>query len=302
MSDFKKLLVPLDGSRLAEAVLPIVEVVAERFDATVSFLHVLEERAPETVHGEPHLADTREARAYLARVAERYRRRGLKVEEHVHPNKERDVVGSIIGHGEEFGADMVILSTHGWGGMRDLLAGSIAQQVLRRGDLPVLLVKPTATGEAPPFKGRRLLVPLDGSATHDGVVLPVAEQVALGLGAEVRLLVAVPTRGTVPGDQAAIAVLTPNAMKEALEMETEEARRYLGGIVAELRARRIKAAAQVRRGDPATRVAEAAEDTHPDLIVMSTHGRAALDALWAASVGSRVLARIQQPLLLVRVP
>ncbi len=71
MRSFQKLLVPLDGSRLAEAVLPVAELLAERLKATVSLLHVLERGAPGTVHGERHLAGIEEANAYLAKVAER---------------------------------------------------------------------------------------------------------------------------------------------------------------------------------------------------------------------------------------
>lgn len=301
MKSFEKLLVPLDGSRLAEAVLPVVEMMAERLNATVSLLHVLEQGVPETVHGERHLASAQEADAYLKRVAERCGCRGIRVELHVHPNKERDVVDSIISHAREFGADLIILSTHGWGGMRDLLVGSIAQQVLRRGGLPVLLVKPTAQGNPPAFEGRRLLVPLDRTEAHDGAVLPVVEGVAAALGAEVRLLVAVPTLGTVPGDQAAVALLTPSAMAETLEMETEESRSYLHRISTALQEGGLSVTSEVRRGDPATLVAETAERTSPDLIIMATHGRAGMEALWSASIGSKVLGRIHQPLLLVRV-
>lgn len=301
MEGFRKLLVPLDGSRLAEAVLPPALLLAERFGATVALLHVLERGAPETVHGEPHLANAREAERYLQKVARRVGDRGVAVERHVHPNEEQDVVGSIIGHAQEFDVDLIVLSTHGRGGMRDLLAGTIAQQVLNRGALPVLLVKPTAQGEPPPFEGRRMLVPLDGTPTHDGAVLPVVERVAEALGSSLHLLMVVPTLHTLPGDQAAVALLTPTAMTAALEMEQEEARSYLEGAVRRFQTVGISVMAEVRRGDPATVVPEAAKVVDADLIVMSTHGRVGLGAFWSGSIGSRILSRIQQPLLLVRV-
>ncbi len=302
MKSMQKLLVPLDGSRLAEAVLPAAHRLAERFGATVSLLHVLEQGAPETVHGERHLADVREAEAYLQKVAEQCRCEGIAVEIHVHPNEERDVVASIIGHAREFGADLILLATHGWGGMRDLLVGSIAQQVLRRGSLPVLLVKPTAAGEAPPFEGKRLLVPLDGKPDHDGAVMPVVEAVAHPLGSDLLLLMVVPTLGTLPRDQGAAAILTPTATSMALDMEVEDAGRHLERTAKPLREAGLSVATEVRRGDPSSAVVEAAQATGADLIVMSTHGRAGLDAFWSASVGSKILSRIQQPLLLVKVP
>jgi nucleotide-binding universal stress UspA family protein len=302
MTKVEKLLVPLDGSHLAEAVLPVARRMAERFHATVSLLHVMEQGAPETVHGERHLADVGEADAYLARVAEQCRCQGIAVETHVHPNEERDVVASIIGHSREFGADLILLATHGWGGMRDLLVGSIAQQVLRRGNLPVLLVKPTATGKAPPFEGKRLLVPLVGRPDHDGAVLPVVEAVASPLGSSLLLMMVVPTLATMPRNQGAAAMLTPTATAMALNMEVEEAGAYLERTAGRLRAAGLSASTEVRRGDPASAVVEGAQETGVDLVVMSTHGRAGLDAFWSASVGSKILSRVQQPLLLVKVP
>lgn len=302
MKAFQKILVPLDGSRLAEAVLPVVAVLAKRFGATVSLLHVLERGAPETVHGERHLADTREADAYLARVAEVCRCEGIRVELHVHPNEERDVVGSIVGHAREFGANLIVLATHGRGGMRDILVGSIAQQVLRRGGLPVLLVKPTEAGEAPAFQGKRVLVPLDGRPNHDRVVLPVVEEVSRALGADLQLLMVVPTLNTLPRDQGATAILLPSATAAALDMEEEGARGYLERIAEPLRGSKLSVSTEVRRGDPAGEVAEAAEAGNTDLIVMSTHARVGIEAFWSGSIGSKILSRIRQPLLLIRVP
>ncbi len=301
MNGFRKLLVPLDGSHLAEAVLPATRVLAAGFGATVALLHVMERGAPETVHGERHLVDAQEAEAYLARVAEECRCEGINVEIHVHPNHEKDVVGSISGHAEEFGADLVILATHGSGGMRDVLTGSIAQQVLRRGSTPVLLVKPGTEAAEQHFEVRRILVPLDGSSFHDEVVLPVASEVAHALAAEIQLLMVVPTLSTVSGDKAAVATLMPSATAAALDLEQEDAAGYLAEVSEGLRQRGIPVTPEVRRGDAPNGVVEAAGSASADLIVMSTHARAGLGALWSASVGAKILSRTHQPLLLVRV-
>ena len=301
MDGFRKLLVPLDGSRLAESVLPITLVLAKSFGATVALLHVMEQDAPETVHGQHHLANAEEAESYLAKVAETCDCEGILVELHVHPNLESDVVASIIGHSEEFGADAVILATHGWGGMRDILVGSIAQQVLRRGTKPVLLVKPSPDGAAQPLDLRRVLVPLDGSRSHDQTVLPVAEGLARAMSVELRLLVVVPTLGTVAGDKAAVATLMPSATSAALELEQEDAASYLEEVAGRLRAEGVATTAEVRRGEPASGVVAAAQSRGVGLIVMSTHARSGLGALWSASVGAKILAKIHQPLLLVRV-
>ncbi len=300
MAGFRKLLVPLDGSHLAETVLPAAKVLAERFGAAVSLLHVMERDAPETVHGQPHLSSLAEADAYLEGVARDCSCQRASVECHVHPNEERDVVGSILQHAEEFGADLVLLSTHGQGGMRDLLVGSIAQQTLRRGRLPVLLVKPPETGEAIPFEPHRILVPLDRTEEHDGPVLPLAEELGMVLGSNLLLLVVVPTLSTISNDRAAIAAMAPTATREALRMEEEEAQGYLRRMAERLSQEEVDVSTEVRRGDTANSVVEVAERAQVDMLVMSTHGRAGWDAFWSGSAGSKILSRVRQPMLLVR--
>src|SRR5665647_933593 len=143
-----------------------------------------------------------------------------------------------------------------------------------------------------------MLVPLDGMPRHDGAVLPVLTGLARPLGAEVRLLVVVPTRDTVAGDQAAIARLMPGATTVALEMEEEAAREYLARIEGDLSKVGVKVTAEVRRGDPVATVVERSGTLAADLIVMSTHAKAGLDAFWSGSIGARLLSRIHQPLLL----
>src|SRR5207248_1139282 len=84
--------------------------------------------------------------------------------------------------------------THGGGGLRDLLVGSIAQQVLHRGTTPVLLTRPDPSGHAPPFAPRTVLVPLDGTAAAE-VALAPAQDVARHAGAALHLVMVVATHG-----------------------------------------------------------------------------------------------------------
>src|SRR5919199_4775270 len=95
---FRCLLVPLDGSRLAEAVLPLVERFATAFGAKVMLLHVLERGAPTAVHGEHHLSEQEEATAYLEGVTCRLRTAGVSVEYHTHEVREGDVARSVVSH------------------------------------------------------------------------------------------------------------------------------------------------------------------------------------------------------------
>jgi len=299
MAWLKRLVVPIDGSRLAETALPAALDLARRFGADITLLHVMEQGAPKTVHGQTHLSDPEAAKEYLRSVAERLADSGLKVDYHVHLNPQGDVARSISEHATELGADLVVMCVHGWGGLRDLVSGSIAQQVVRRGPTPVVLIRPTPSGEAPPFGCRRLLVPLDGDPSHE-TALPLAVEMARACASEVHLLVVVPTLETIRGEQAAVAVLTPHATAHALDLEQEQAAAYLSATAARLQSEGIAASATVRRGDPVKVIIEVAEQIGVDLIVAATHGRSGLDALWSASEGARALARLRQPLLLVR--
>jgi hypothetical protein len=92
----RRILAPLDGSRLAEAVLPSLIALATRFGAEVALLHVLEERPPATIHGEAHLADLQAAEGYLQRAASRLADAGVSVELHAHETREGSVAGSIV--------------------------------------------------------------------------------------------------------------------------------------------------------------------------------------------------------------
>lgn len=298
---FGNLLVPLDGSRLAESVLPLAAGLALRWHARLTLLHVLEADAPTTIHGEPHLADAESAAAYLAGVASGLAVSGVEVATHVHPNLERDVAASIVGHAVELSNDLVVLATHGSGGLRDVIAGSIAQQVLRRGQTPVLLTRPTspAPAGAPAPSIGRVLVPLDG--THDSErALAIAEKIALAWQAALSLLRVVPTRGSLAGDKAAVATMLPAATAATLNLEQEAAVEYLEDVATGPASRGLRVTISVLRGDPATIVPEEVRRQGADFVVLATHGRAGLGAFWQGSIGSRLAERVDVPLLILR--
>lgn len=297
----RRLLVPLDGSRLAESVLPASMSLAEHLHARVTLLHVMERAAPVTVHGDRHLSGVAEAETYLVGVAARCSP-GAQVDRHVHPNKEDDVAKSIIDHAADLGADLIILSTHGRGGARRVLFGSVAQQVLRGGTRPVLLIRPpdaTVPGPAEAWEVGRILVPLDGSPSSEDA-LPISLAVADAYAAEVHLLRIVPTLTTIPGERASAARLVPTAAVATLEIEEEEARKGLETLASRVREGAIRALPVVRRGEPAQRVLEEALRIRADLVIMATHGRTGLDAVLSGSVASRIAAKFPRPMLLVR--
>jgi nucleotide-binding universal stress UspA family protein len=298
---FKHLLVPLDGSRLAEAALPVAASLAQGLQASVTLLHIVERDPPRAVHGDAHLTNPDEALAYLEEVVRRAFASGIVAECHVHSAEVGDVARSIVDHGEELAPDLVVMCTHGRGGLRGLLFGSIAQQVVGQGAIPVLLIPPAASRRPGSFACRRLLVALEGSSTHDEALQPAAE-LARALQAALHLLVVVPTLSTLAWDQAAPGRLAPGTMSTLLEFEAERADDHIRQHEEALRAQGLQATVEVRRGDPSAVIVKAARRAEADLIVMGTHGRHGVDAIWAGSVTPKVSARSHLPLLLVPIP
>jgi len=297
--DKYRFLVPLDGSRLAEAVLPTVEHLASRFHAKVTLLYVMEHHAPATIHGERHLTGVAEARAYLEEVAARLRSTDILVETHVHEDREENVARSIVEHAQESQSDLVIMCTHGRSGLRGLLFGSIAQQALRRGTYSILLVLPREDGNAPIFDLRRILVPLDGTVAHEPA-LPVAMTLARAFDAEMHLVLVIPTLATLSGSQALSGMLLPTTMRAVLDLAQQGALDYLEQAAIQCRAQGVPVQSEVLRGDTVAVVLSFAEQLNVDLLVMASHGRAGLDALLAGSIAPRITGRVSCPLLLVR--
>ena len=294
-----RFLVPLDGSHLAESVLSVVMQMASRFHAQVTLLHIVEEHPPTVIHGEPHLTGVAQAQAYLEEIATRLRSSGIQVEIHVHQEKEHDVARSIVQHSQEMNADLVIMCTHGHGGLRELLFGSKAQQALQQGTQSILLVFPREDGSAYPINLQRILVPLDGTAAHEPA-LPLAITIARTFGAELHLVLVIPTLATLSGDQAVSGLLLPATMRAILDLSEESAADYLEQVVARCRAEGVVAQTEILRGDIVPTVLGLAERLNVDLIVLASHGRTGLDALLTGSVASRIAGRRIRPLLLVR--
>jgi len=297
---FKHLLVPLDGSIMAEVSLPAAVSLAVMSGAAVTLIHVIERGAPQDIHGERHLTSPDEARDYLNEVTSRFFPAEISVERHVHDSEVNDVARSIAEHAGELGQDLVVMCTHGRGGLRGFMSGSIAQQVVGLGKTPVLLIPPAAVGSSPVFPCHRVLVALDGNPDHEEG-LTVAAGLAKSSGAELCLIMAVHTVDTLPGERAATAKMLPGATHALLEMAEEDAKEYLHRHAATLLAAGFTATVDVRRGDPVVVILGALKRTGADLIVLATHGKSAMDAFWSGSATPNVTSRSPVPLLLVPV-
>ncbi|MDA8086096.1 MAG: universal stress protein [Nitrospiraceae bacterium] len=324
----KKILVPLDGSGMAEAVLPAAAYMSCRLNATVTLFHVIEKDAPSEVHGQRHLKDPKEAEAYLKDVSIRIVREigrivqeagesirkegrafpgeqmcpeGARADFHVHTAKAENVAASIIEHARELGCDLVIMCSHGRGRALNLLLGSIAQKVTAKGESPVLLIRPAADEGAVPFSCQTLLLPLDGNPEHEQAV-PVAVELAKACGSVLHIAVVVPDFETLSGQSAVTSRFLPGTMSEMLEMSVQDAEEYIRNQLETIRERGAQAKAHLLRGDPATVINDLALRVRAGLIVMATHGgKSAMDAFWDGNVPHKISSLSRVPLLLVPV-
>lgn len=295
---FKHILVPLDGSRLAESVLPAVSYMASKLGARVTLIHIVEADAPQYVHGDRHLREENEARAYLRDAAERELKNVPDIRFHVHTDVVANVAEGIVAHHREIGNDLIAMCTHGRGGVHQWIFGTIAQQVINLGSTPVLLIQPDFRDNPPPFICRAIMVPLDGIAEHEHS-LPAAAGIGKSCPAPVHLIRVVPTLASLSGQWVTTSRLLPKTTSQMLDVSEEEADRYLQGHEDSLRAAGVDVSRHVARGAPADVLAKAAVEIGADLIIIGTHGKIGMDAFWSGSVTPRLCHHCRIPLLLI---
>ena len=293
---FKRIFVPLDGSFMAEAALPAARYFARCFGAQVSLVHLMEKGRPQTVHEQPHLHDEAEAGAYLRRTAASFPE-STRVDCHVHTDEVRHVARSIVDHSmTEFHSDLVIMCIHGEDRARRFVSGSIAEQVIARGEVPVLAVHADKNPRHT-FECGKILIPIGGQGDH-GDIFDSAATFARCCGAVIRLVSVVPTFDSIPGKWLQVGRLLPGATAEMLDIEAEETARYLDARAEALRSTGIVTEVKVLRGDPGHRIAIDAEESAAAMIFMATHGNTGLSALWEGSVAPKVFNESRKPILL----
>lgn len=153
---YKRALVALDGSPVAETIIPFILDIAGPLDLDVILLRVLPPVTPVVIEGSRHVdlgdpaARRTDAEEYLAPVAVELRSKGVRVTTEVRSGAPAE---QIVAAAREAGADLIAMSTHGRGGLGRLIFGSVAEAVLREAEIPVLLMRTTEAEVAK--RGRR---------------------------------------------------------------------------------------------------------------------------------------------------
>jgi len=288
----KHLLIPLDGSRLAETAIPVAVMLARRAGAQITLLHVLERDAPATIHGDTHLTSADDANDYLSRTA-REKFQNIQVQWHVHREQISHVAQSLANHAHEFTPDLIVMSSHGQPRLTQRLFGTIPQQIIQRTPTPVLLVQ-AATDQ--PF--RHILLPLNGEATHEAAI-ELAATMAKLCDATLRLVMVVPTLGSVRGELASTAQLLPAATEFVLDLEEKNGAEYLAKHVERLRQSGVSCTAIIARGDPVQVLRQMILNQNADMVALATHGAAGTKAFWSGSMGQKLIGQSATSLLLV---
>ena len=301
---FKHLLLPLDGTAMAERVIPVARGLVKDSDARITLLHVIESSAPKARHGQAHLQDRDSAEAYLRALIAREFPGRPGVDWHVHDEATRNVADGLALHAQEFQPDLVVMCAHGSQWWKDRFRGNLAQQLLHalknqspsKTPVPVLLVQPDEGGQVD-FPFHHILVPMDGADEHEQGLGPAA-QLALQLKIPMLLFTAIPPSDALKGKDSASAAFLPRATEEVLRLAEQEAARHLTVHVRELQEMGVLASGRVMRAEPAEGVLATAKEMHSDLIVIGTHALSATQAFWSASMTPKVLHQARASFLL----
>ncbi len=294
------LLIPLDGSSLAESVLPYTAQLAKKLNVTVTLLHIIESDAPEKIHGQRHLTKPAQAEDYLNSISSLEIFKNIGIDTHVHETSVKDVSKSISDHSKELKQDLVILCTHGKSGIHHLLFGSIAQQVISLGITPVLLINPLQYYPDAIYSFENFLIPLDGNPDHEHV-LDYAAAFAKMCRANIHLFVAIPNFGTMSGEFTPANRFLPGTTSKMMDMIVIDAEEYLSKLQAKLEEMGLKVTVSLSRSDPANAITEISKKIKADLIVLATHGKKGAEAFWEGSITPRISKSSKIPLLIIPV-
>ncbi len=256
---FRNILVPLDGSQTSEKILAHVETLARVCNAAVHLAHVADRNAAAIAGGRSYLAELQ------IRVQDRFENVDAAL---LKGNPQRQLLALSMFRNY----DLIALVTHGRAGIKRLLYGSAAEELLRKSRLPLYLARPHVDPKPP----KRILIPLDGS-NRSSKILPLVGDLAKALAAKVSLL-----------------HVTPAPVPESLAAENlESAKKTLVSLG-------IEATLEKVAGDPVKQVLETARKSGAGLIALTTHGRTGLDRVRFGSVAEEILRGSEVPMLVLR--
>jgi nucleotide-binding universal stress UspA family protein len=307
---YRSILVPLDGSRLAEWALPAAINIARRQAARLELVTI--DRVRPTVSGIDGLtfsdgdeawssAAEDEALTYLTELARRIQA--------LHPVQVKSTVRAglesapdqLVAYAHDADIDLIVMATHGYGLFKRFWLGSVADAVARHSRIATLLVRPQPDAAADltgQIRFRNVLLPLDGSETAETIIDHALE--VGGHDAEYTLFQALPLMPVFTSEYVAVAATVDAQMLRARQNAAEAMLETLAERI-RLRDRRFQVhTATATEASSAGAILDYAERNHNDLIALTTHGLGGAVRMMLGSVADKVTRGAEVPVLLYR--
>jgi nucleotide-binding universal stress UspA family protein len=283
---WERILIPLDGSGLAELALPYAEELATAFNSEVVLVYVSEPTEDQYRHMH---------QLYVEELVGQMRNRLNKVSPLVLSGEPAE---EIIGYAEKNDVSLIIITAHGRSGIMPWAAGGIASKVLHATRVPLLLIRATKPPQRVPGKHllNRILLPLDGSEAGEATVLYIGELMDR-LESEVILFGVVPAGQHIRTLGGLDYVLYP---EQHLELIKAEARAYLNQVYRRLKGRKGRVKVRIRVGDIAQEIIKFAEKTNASLVAISSHGHSGMTKWVFGSIAHKIVQASTIPVLVVR--
>ena len=300
---FDPILVPLDGSLLAECVLPHTSAIAQAFDAKVNLLRVLDRnQATETtqlfdlVNWQINKAG---AKIYLDKTSARFKKFGLRVETSV---IEGLVAESITEFAQNQGTKLIILSSHGRSGLSQWGISSVTQKIIFSAPTSVLIIRaqqPTQNdSEIEKRRYERIMVPLDGSRRAENVLPMVA---LFARFHQSRIHVVHVVRAPEMARQLPLTREDVELSDRIVTRNREEANRYLELVRLHSPLGGIGVQTHLLTSDnAAAALHELADQEHIDLVALSAHGYSGFNQWPYGSMVNNFILYSKMPLLIVQ--
>ena len=284
----RTILVPLDGSAFAERALPVAAALARKLGAS---LHLVSVHDPASGFIDPATAAVASVELdqeiwtaqeeYLDQQAGAAAGQGLTV---VHELRTGEAAAELARYAEAGSIDLVVMTTHGRGGISRLWLGSVADRMARRSERPILLLRPDAAGTLDELLAD-VLVPLDGSVRAESV-LGLVTGLVRGAGTLHLINVVLPPFRFLPPPPPGISY--PES--EPVQRSALYAYRYLRRLARPLReaGRQVATEAKIA-SDPAAEILAYAARHRVGLVAIATHGRGGLDRWMMGSVADKIV-------------
>jgi nucleotide-binding universal stress UspA family protein len=290
---FKRMLVPLDGSQVAEKVLPFVKQFADRLNLEVIFLHVC---------SNDQFTSRFMCQSYIEHVAElagkRKKAQGIIID--------GDPAKSVIRFADENFIDLLLLGTHGQSGFGRWMTGSTAHKIIMSAKMPVLLIPAAASsGIKIEMWPRKILIPLDGSPLAESVI-PYVKMITRQIKSEFDIeLLKICEPPDLLGDypEAIMPLTWQEHVIKATSASQKACSIYLSNVVENFNPGNAQIRYEVILGDKnnvAGQIVKFAEKNSSDLIAMSTHGRSGISEWPFGHVTDRIVRMVSTPLFLIK--